>query len=479
MRKLLFFGALIIMVVSLGSCGGGSGGSSSSPPGVNPGVVSKVQLLAVQYVAQTNSSITLKAKVLDGNGRPLPDVTVIFTNLSSPFGALSATSVATDKLGFATANLWSGAEGFATVQVDASGGGAGNVRDIATVFFTASNSLNLSPFLILEVDGDGDGIFNEIGDFIALQGSGDQEILVRATVFDGIGLPVFGSAVTFMTDAPYRVGADPNAICSDTSSTCEVSFPSGNVITTNGSGEATVFMKLTPAALRNLQRTLNVLALADNGAFNVLSLFLDPVTISSIVVSTDKDTVASGGTATISAAVITNLGTPAPEGTIVNFEIVSGGGGIVPFGKTDELGLATADFTAPTGPATVVIDASAGGVPSAAPVTVTVSGGAPTAMSITPSSVAVTGVNNPAPGDCPPDADPSDDATFLISGGTPPYSVFSSSNLTVVPLCAATISGNTLTVDPDNVGALATAIITVTDSSATTQTATATVTVNP
>ena len=435
MKKTLLSIALFTIVVSLAGCGGGSG-SSGVPHGVNPGVPSVVQLLAVQTIAQTNSSITFKAKVLDGNGRPVPNEPVTFINLSSigtwpssvsstdinfsSVSAMSSTVRNTDSLGYATNNLFSPTSGFATIQVEVNTG-VGQVRNQRTVFFTTSNTLVLRPTLTLAVDGDGDGTYNETGpvgndDFTLFETATDNQVMVRATVLSGIGLPVFGSTVTFGADVPYRVGADPTAACSDGSTTCEVTFPFGNTAVTTPLGQAFVFIQVTPAILRTITTTLNITASADNGAGNLVTLFLSPVTVTTVTVSANPTTVASAGTSKITAFVLTTAGTPVPDGTSVSFTIscsVTNCGGIVPFAQTTD-GIAEVTFTAPTVTAdtTVTITATVAGVLGTTTVTVT------TGLVVTPDS---------AEGNCGGDV-----VSFMVTGGSSPYSATSTNAVVTI-----------------------------------------------
>jgi hypothetical protein len=99
MKKIIILSVLLALSLFAFNCGGGSG-SSSSPKGENPGEPSIVQLLPAQFVAQTNSIITLHAKVLDGNGAPVNNIPVSFTNLS-PIGVLSAITAKTNSIGIA------------------------------------------------------------------------------------------------------------------------------------------------------------------------------------------------------------------------------------------------------------------------------------------------------------------------------------------------------------------------------------------
>jgi hypothetical protein len=182
-KKFFISGALLTLIFFMTSCGGSGGGSSSTSRGVNAGVPSIVKLSDVQNIVQTNSFVFFKARILDGNGVPVPNEPVTFTNLSSigTLNAVNAVTVAyTNDLGFATATVFSAEDGFVTVQAEVNSG-AGQVRDRRTVFFT-SGSLALFPFMILDDDGDGNGIFNEPNDFVLLQDPTDNEVLVRATL---------------------------------------------------------------------------------------------------------------------------------------------------------------------------------------------------------------------------------------------------------------------------------------------------------
>ena len=95
-RKPILIFLIVPLLFLFYSCGGGGSGSSYSPPAETPGLPFSLSLLPSQSIAQTNSSIILSAKILDGNGVPAPNVPVTFTNLSEPFGVIK-TSLA--KLG--------------------------------------------------------------------------------------------------------------------------------------------------------------------------------------------------------------------------------------------------------------------------------------------------------------------------------------------------------------------------------------------
>ena len=410
-KKIFFTLSLLSILVFLSGCGGGGGGGSlSAPPGTDVGVTSIVRLFPAKFVAQTGSSITLRAKVLDGNGVGLPNRTVFFANMSST-GVLSAPSAITNSNGIAEVAIASSTEGFASILVAVSNG-SGQVRDVKTVFFTSSLSLSLAPTMELDVDADNDGNYNEAGDFIFFEGTNDTQVLIRATVRNSFDLLVSGVTVTFGSDFPFRIGSDPAVACSDGSEICEVSFPLGNTATTDFNGEAFVLVQVTPTVLRSITTVLNITATANNGAFNMVSLFLNPVTVSTVSVSANPTTVASAGKSTITAAVTTSAGTPVPDGTTVTFTASGGGALDTPFAQT-EGGVAEAELTAPTvtSDTTVSVTASAGGKSGSTSVTVkapTVTPPAPAALAVGPALAIVNGTAGAK-------------QTFIASGGTGPY----------------------------------------------------------
>jgi hypothetical protein len=398
-KKSLLPIVLILMMSLLAGCGGGTG-SSSAPTGVDPAVPSIVQLLPVQQIVQTNSSISLRAKVLDGNGAAIAGVPVVFTNLSL-LGVLSSTTATTNSTGYATVSLFSTDSGFATIQAEVNTG-SGKVRDRKIVFFSifdlflpTGGAVGI-PTLNLAVDNNNDGSYNDPTDFLLLDTT--DEAIIRATVRDATGTPVLNDTVTF--------GADST----------EATFPDGNVKQTNSAGEAYVRTKVVPTELRDFSVPLNVNAVSTaTGAFNVITLFLEPVTVGTIAVSANPGTVDSGQTSTITAYVTTTGGVPVPDGTSVNFMLSSSGGGIPPFAQTTA-GLATAAFKAPTieaGSLTVKVTATVGGKSGSTNVIVVappVEPPPPAALSVGPATAAVPGAA-PTP------------VTFTASGGTGPYVV--------------------------------------------------------
>jgi len=391
MKKIIILAVLLALSLFSFNCGGGSG-SSSSPKGENPGEPSVVQLLPSHYVAQTNSIITLYAKVLDGNGAPVNNIPVSFTNMA-PIGTLSALSAKTNSSGIASVTLKSTTTGFSTVQAEVNKG-TGQVRDRKTVFFSSLSTSQSIPRLDLTADN-----------YELFETTNDNEAILTATVFDGFGQRVIGMDVLFGSDSE------------------EATFPLGSLAMTDTNGQASVLVRVIPSTLRALPTVINITALADNGAFNIVSLTLSPVSIQKVEVFANPLTVDSGGTSAITAQVTTTAGTPVPDGTTVNF--TTNLGGIDPFSQTTD-GIAKATFNAPTleagaSPATANITASAGGETSL-PVTVTIIAPEPepepepepAALAISPPTVStVTLICSTF--------------NFTVTGGTPQYTISSTS----------------------------------------------------
>jgi hypothetical protein len=432
MKKIIILCILLALSLFAFNCGGGSG-SSSSPKGENPGEPSVVQLLPAQFVAQTNSIITLHTKVLDGNGAPVKNIPVSFTNLS-PIGTLSSTTAQTNNIGIATVTLKSTTSGFSTIQVEINKG-VSQVRDRKTVFFSSFSTSQPIPRLDLTVDGAGN-------DYILFEPnvSNDDEIVAIATVFDGFGQRVVGVDVLFGSDSE------------------EATFPLGSMAMTDTNGQASVLVKVIPTALRALPTIINLTAIADNGAFDIVTLTLSPVDIKkeNISVTADPQTVKSGETSTITVSVTTTAGTLAPDGTTVSF--IANKGSVEPFSQITD-GIATAEFTAPvvTTNATATITASVGGQSNDVDIFIT------TGLNVIPASVTVASGTQ---------------TSFTISGGSPPYTtvsnnpiaaydtapgdgIWSGSSVTAHIGCKPT-GAVTLTIT-DSAGATKTATINITD----------------
>ena len=423
-----------MLCIALCGCGGG-GSSTSIPVGVNPGVASRVELMATSYVNQTNGYCYFKTKVTDGNGLPIPNPQVIFTNLSLT-GVLDHTTAVTGANGIATATLYSTIAGFATIQSEVRTG-TEQIRDKKTVYFT--------PF-DMAFPSTGGGVTPNLSSInltsdktTLLTTPADTDATITATVRDSTGALLLNSAVTFGADSP------------------EVTFPLGSsptapVVHTNLAGQASILARVAPSILTTTESMVNITASAVIDAKTtlpaVITLFVKPVTITSITVSANPLIVDSAGTSQITAVVNTNAGL-APNGVAVNFSSVaksflSSSGAITPFSMTTG-GIATATFTAPTVTADTNwlfgITATANGVTSneetvklihatpTPPVT------PPTAIQPVPPAFTVVGANLSI-------------TTITISGGVGPYTVTSNN-----PLKACNdLNANNLCSDPTDSG---------------------------
>lgn len=437
---------LIIITFGVMSCGGGGSGSLNPIPGENPGTPSVVQLAPSSFIAQTNGFITFSAKVLDGNGKPISNQNVTFTNLSS-IGVLQATTAITDSTGIARVNLSSTTPGFATVLAQVYTG-AGQVRDRKTVFFTTKDTLNVT--MDMDVNSvPGNTVYNELSDFTLFEDGKefDDTVEVLVTVRDAGGVPVGGGWSVFWS----RSHTEATWVRTETS--------------TNIFGQAKAVVKVEPASLRNTDTHVNIMAFADNGAANMVTLFLRPVVpdpaLSSVTAT--PTIVVVGGTSTITAVVITNLGTPAPNGTIVNFTATCGR--LSSFAPITSGGIATTTFTAPNSPgATCTITGKVAGI--------TIGSAAITVRAfLTPSTATI--CENTAP--CGTGNSVLFAAQAFTINGVAPY-IVTSSHPTVIS-SPGTLAGNTFTVNAidSSIASDTTVTLSVEDSGGNTATATVTV----
>lgn len=401
MIKRIFLSITVFAIAfSLFGCGGGGTGSSSEPPGTNTGIPSVVTLLPSNFVAPTNSSITLSARVLDGNGTALANIPVGFSKVSGT-GVLSALFAVTNSNGVASVVIASSAPGFSSVQSEVATG-SGLLRDTKTVFFSSEASLSDLPTMTLDVDGVGtdgkyNGIYNEqTSDFTLFQHENDTQVLIRAKLSSLLDLE--GDTVTFTSDTTNKA----------------VTFPDGTnekyVATIGADNKASVQVTFNNPSL--IESVINISAAASNGAFNMVSLFLAPVTVSSVVVTSDKAEVASEGTAKITAFAASNLNKPVPDGTTVNFTSTPTVTFNPPFAQTaGGTGKVETTMTAPivTADTKVTVTATAGGKSDSTQVTVK-----PTlAPRIDPASYSISNATGGT-------------AVFTITGGSAPYTITSS-----------------------------------------------------
>jgi hypothetical protein len=462
MRKQFILSLIaLISFISFSACGGGAG-SSSSPSGEPSGVPFSVNLIPSSTIAQINASIILRAKVLDGNGVPVVNKQVTFTNLSEPFGtiknalrtlgiigkkvSISPSVVNTDGNGIATAYISATSFGFATVQAEVNSG-VGTIRDRKTVLFSNTGfpaTTTTAPTLTLHVSDDGIN-FDRAEDFTLFKTPGDNQRVIMAEVLDESGNPVVNTTVSFGSDST------------------QATFPLGNTGTTNANGQAFATLQVDPNILSNTPTLINITAsgtVNSQSVADVLTLFLEPVVVSPSLSSFTANpvNVQTGQTSTITAAVVLNTGNTVPNGTSVNFSTTCGF--VTPFGQTSG-GIATATFTAPTtvpaGGVCTVAGKVEGVTIGSADITVV----AP--LSVVPGTQSVSGVTGGP-------------ASYTISGGMAPYAVTTSDpTLPPSPLSVPASGGTfTVTVLPGTVARTVT--YTVTDSLGTSVAATLTIT---
>ncbi|MBI5073619.1 MAG: Ig-like domain-containing protein [Nitrospirae bacterium] len=444
-NKLLLpiFILLFCLTIILAGCGGGGTESSSDPGGVNTAIPSVVKLLPVQFIAQTNSFITLKARVLDGNGNAVPNYPVSFTNMSLT-GTLSAVTANTNNAGNAEVRIFSSTPGFATIiaQVTA---GSGIVRDRKTIYFSTNDILATA--MSMDVNSvPGNSTYNEISDFTLFENATDDTVEVLATIFDAGGVPV-GGGVGVSWDSEFK-----RTILNPTG---EANFLREEIVT-NVFGQAKAVIQILPASIRNTETHLNVFAFSSNGSANMVTLFLQPVVVSAAASSLTADplTVAPGGSSALTAVVKLTTGAVAPDGTIVNFTTTCGT--VTPFGQTTD-GVATGTFKAPVTEGTCTVTATVQGV-AIGSVDINVA----RALAVFPATASISGGTGGS-------------AVFTITGGTPPYNI-TSTNTAIVPNGPVAASGGTFTATVPALTPAGTVTVQVRDSAGTTVTVTITIT---
>jgi hypothetical protein len=442
MKKVFIIFALLAFAISFAGCGGG-GGSMDSPKGENPGKSTLVELTPSHFVSHTNSDITLHAKVLDGNGNPVKNKPVRFTKLS-PIGTLDKITDNTDANGIATVTLHSHEVGFATIQAEVDEG-LNEVRDRIVVYYSDFALMWPQPTIVIDIDADNDGIYNEPSDFNFFETPTDDTATLRATAFDEFGKRIVGMTVTFSGDS----GA---------------SFPLGDTFTTNSNGQAFSYLKVSPTSVVGQETSLLLQAAGSNGSADVITVFLRPVSLTGItMVANPSGVVGSAGeTSTVTAYVATSAGT-VPDDLAVQFSVSPVTAGFVaPLVALTSNGAASTLFT----PSATYLDyatvsASLANVSGSVQILVA------NALAVVPTGQTIDGT---AGGTTLP---------YTINGGIPPYTI--TTNVAALAPAPATVtaSGGTFTVTVLPATAATTATYTVRDAAGHTATVTLDVTVVP
>ena len=342
-KKLLTILLITVSIYMLSACGGGGAGVADVPPGVNPGVVSLLKLMPDRNVAQTGSYAYFHARVLDGNGVPLAGKSVNFTNMTAGVTITSPTAI-TDKDGIAKVGVRMTYAGYATVIAEAEGH-----RDRRSLLFTNQNSIRgfaLNPILVLlQADRNMNGIYDEADDFKVCQGPNTNVVRIKATTYV-MGVRKGGMRIGISSDYSTLV-TFPNTPMLDVATNTYY-------LTTNAVGEATVDVtvncQLQPNELLfNMYATTDYYYIEDFDLSFMgtggMSLFLQPVTVTGIVLTADPTTAVVGGTSNIRAVVNTTIG-PAPDNTAV--QLYTTCGTITPTPALTVNGVAEASYTAPS-----------------------------------------------------------------------------------------------------------------------------------
>ncbi|MES0335625.1 MAG: hypothetical protein SFH39_04610 [Candidatus Magnetobacterium sp. LHC-1] len=492
-RYFIYVMLLCLLAMSAVSCGGGGGSSGNdyTPPQPTVGVPHDIMLSTDKTVGQSNAPIYMTALITDANGRPVKNTEVTFTKTStagniSPslineFAAkdVAVYKVQTDIYGRASIKVNSTASGYVTVEAYTGGG----LMARRSVLFTSSGTIvnQFTPIsVVLDIDGNNNGTYNEKDDYKVCQSKIDQIIKVKATVYfkgektAGIGLfigtdlsnlvdfynNIYGIySVSSTTGVKTLMGCDYNGsgtidatneyncYTTHTNTTGVPSYWfSEDRVYTNSSGEAKTEFRISCQNISQ-ERLLSVLATTDSYSFPEFSptgrqfygtgsttLFIEPIVVSSVTVTANPTEVATGQTSYITATVNTTLGdATAPDGTFVQFyadckdSTATALSSFNPQTAQITNGKATTIFTAPTEIPTgdagqCTIEARVGAVSGFVALTVN------RALEVTPVSQTI---SNPKVGDT---------ATFNVVGGAKPYSVRSGN-----PAVSVAISGSQIT----------------------------------
>ncbi|MBF0564633.1 MAG: hypothetical protein HQK89_05265 [Nitrospirae bacterium] len=518
----------LLALLLIYSCGSGGGGGTSAPdytPGTGQsGVPFKVLLSPTTSLGQTNAPIFMTAYVSDINGMPVKNTNVNFTKTTGvgQITASSTTGVAlfttrdnsvvnglTNQYGQAAVQVTSTASGFVTVEAVAGGG----LMDKKSVLFGSSGAKSFSPiFVSVSFDGNGNGVYDENDDFKVCQGTTTNTVKLRATVYykgervsgsTGInGQPVYvyiSSDNDRLTTFPYNIYFDSvNNVCTYPDKSVNGAPASGagciytgtfnnlsqnhvkeDFVTINSTGDAYSTFNVN-CQLTATEQTLNLFAVTSTFVLPEFSsivafqgqggasLFLEPITVTSVKLTANPTQVAVGSSSAITATVNTNLGNAtAPDGTLVQFtvdcqDVSVPSASVSPNPAQTVNGVATTIFTSNAIPVngTCTVTGKAGGVTSA-PATFTIV----PVLSVNPAAATLT---DPKIGDT---------YTFQIIGGTPAYTVTSDNPAVSVTLSGKNVIAKIVSYPPK--GGTNVANIKITDAKSVSVTATLTISISP
>lgn len=298
----LFLFLVFCIVALLYGCGGGGAGGATVSPGV-PSPSSTLTLHASKVVETAGNALSLYASVSDGNGKPVEGVTVAF-KVTAGNGVLSLPSAKTDSRGVAVATIKSTEPSVTVVTAETPDASA-----TKTLYFVSSPDPKAT--LYLNADADGDGIYNEQGDF-TITADGRSQVRLKATFYNVAGIVEAGRTVIF--------GADKSV----------VSFSSTNAITDSSGNAYTTF---TATGKDNV---VTVYAFeTTTGAADIVSFTLRPVVVGSVRVTPDASTIKVGESVGITTCVFDTTGYPVPDNTYIRYSLTpSDAGKIDLFGYT-------------------------------------------------------------------------------------------------------------------------------------------------
>jgi hypothetical protein len=288
----------------------------------------------------------------------------------------------TDGQGNASAKIFSTAPGKSSITAFSN-----TVSSSLNVYFVSGAVQNQ---LTVSVDSNGNNIYNEPADYIVSTASGDLS-KIRVTFTDGAGNPLVGKTITLSSDSSL-------ASLSQTS------------LTTDNNGNAYAFATFTNPQGGPLANTIfvDITASASDGTAGTIVLQLQPFIVGSIQFYSDSYSISTGGTANLTACLVSNDDTPiqmANLGITFTASPVTSGT-MMPFAFTDSTGCAKNTFTAITG-GTDTLTASFTSVSSNLTI---MAHQVPQALQVTPTTAS---------------ANVGDSVVFMVTGGTAPYSVVS------------------------------------------------------
>ena len=274
-------------------------------------------------IASTGNAIPVTARVLDSAGNGVQGVTIVF--MSTGVGTMNTNYQITDAQGNASAKIFSTAAGKSSVT--AFSNTLSSSLDVYFVSGAVQNQLTVS------VDSNGNNIYNEPADYIVSTTSGDMS-KIRVTFKDGAGNPLVGKTITLSSD----------------SSLVSLSQTS---LTTDNNGNAYAFATFTNPQGGPLANTIfvDITASASDGTAGTIALQLQPFIVGSIQFYSDSYSISTGGTANLTACLVSNDDTPIQ---IANLGITFTAspltsGTMMPFAFTDATGCAKNTFTAIAG----------------------------------------------------------------------------------------------------------------------------------